>query len=143
MHPTFRPHETFGYALKQAQQAMRLRMDRSLSKIGLTAPQYAVLANLEDEPGASNAALARRAFVTPQTMQGMLVKLERAGMIERRPDTAHGRIQRTELTAEGRHALLQAHEITSDVEHRVHASLGSIEPSEATEMLLRAAEAMR
>ena len=97
----FLPHETLGYALKRAQQAMRLHMDRQLKEIGLNAPQYAVLASLEDEPGASNARLARRAFVTPQTMQAMLVKLEQSGLIERRPDTEHGRIQRTELTEKG------------------------------------------
>lgn len=143
MAPSFRPHETFGYALKQAQQAMRAHMDRRLREIGLTAPQYAVLASLEEEPGASNAMLARRAFVTPQTMQGMLVKLERDGMIERKPDTEHGRIQRTELTVAGRRALNGAHTVAVDVERRVRASLGAVEPEEAIGMLLKAAEAMR
>jgi DNA-binding MarR family transcriptional regulator len=38
----------------------------------LTTPQYAVLAFLEVEAGDSNAALARRVFVTPQTIQAIL-----------------------------------------------------------------------
>lgn len=105
----FLPHETVGYALKRAQQAMRLHMDRQLKEIGLNAPQYSVLCSLEDEPGASNARLARRAFVTPQTMQSMLVKLETAGLIERCPDAEHGRIQHTLLTAKGYSVLAEAH----------------------------------
>jgi DNA-binding MarR family transcriptional regulator len=141
--PAIEPYETFGYALKQAQQAMRSRMDRSLSGIGLTAPQYAVLVSLEAEPGASNATLARRAFVTPQTMQGMLAKLERGGMIARGPDAEHGRIRRTELTERGRHALRRAHEVAAKVERRARAALDPVDPDEATRMLLRAAKALR
>ena len=63
--PTRDPYATIGFALKQAQQALRTRLDAELSEIGLTTPQYAVLAFLDVEAGASNAALARRAFVTP------------------------------------------------------------------------------
>lgn len=105
----FAPHETFGYALKRAQHAMRQNMDRQLKDLGLSAPQYAVLASVEVEPGASNAHLARLAFVTPQTMQVMLVKLEQTGLIERVPDEDHGRIQKTLLTERGRKTLRLAH----------------------------------
>jgi DNA-binding MarR family transcriptional regulator len=90
------PYATIGFALKQAQQALRTRLDSGLREIGLTTPQYAVLAFLEVEAGASNAALARRAFVTPQTMQAILVALERSGFIARTPHPEHGRVQTTE-----------------------------------------------
>jgi DNA-binding MarR family transcriptional regulator len=134
----FLPHETLGYALKRAQQAMRLHMDRQLKEIGLNAPQYNVLVSLEAEPGASNARLARRAFVTPQTMQAMLVKLEQLGLIERSPDAEHGRIQRTELTEEGRASLAQAHLAAQNSERLAR---GASTP-DAIEMLTRVAEAL-
>ncbi|SHH00195.1 DNA-binding transcriptional regulator, MarR family [Kaistia soli DSM 19436] len=134
----FLPHETLGYALKRAQQAMRLHMDRQLKEIGLNAPQYNVLVSLEAEPGASNARLARRAFVTPQTMQAMLVKLEQSGLIERRPDTEHGRIQRTELTEKGRSSLAQAH-LAAQKSERLAREAST---PDAVEMLTRVAEAL-
>lgn len=134
----FLPHETLGYALKRAQHAMRLHMDRQLKEIGLNAPQYAVLASLEDEPGASNARLSRRAFVTPQTMQAMLVKLEQSGLIERRPDTEHGRIQRTELTEKGWSSLAQAH-LAAQKSERLAREAST---PDAVEMLTRVAEAL-
>ena len=142
-HDPSHPHEGFGYALKQAQQAMRSRMDRELKPLGLNAPQYAVLASLEAEPGLSNADLARRAFVTPQTMQTMLVKLKQVGMIERRPDAEHGRIQRTELTAAGREAVTNAHGIAADAEKAARAATAEISAEKATAMLRRVAEALR
>ncbi len=134
----FAPYETLGYALKRAQHAMRLHMDRQLKEIGLNAPQYSVLANIEAEPGASNARLARRAFVTPQTMQAMLVKLEQSGLIARHPDAEHGRIQRTELTAKGRASLAKAH-LAAQTSERLAREAST---PDAVEMLTRVAEAL-
>jgi hypothetical protein len=57
-----------GYQLKRAEHALRLEMDGALRDMGLTTPQYAALSVLGDEPGLSGAELARRCFVTPQTI---------------------------------------------------------------------------
>ena len=141
--PPFRPNTRFGYALKRAQQAMRARMDCGLAPLGLNAPQYAVLAALEAEPGLSNADLARGAFVTPQTMQSMLAKLTRTGLIERYPDEAHGRIQRTELTPEGHAALIQAHAVAAEAERIAREAVAPDDGDAAAAMLDRVAEALR
>jgi DNA-binding MarR family transcriptional regulator len=140
---TGNPYATIGFALKQAQQALRTRLDFGLREIGLTTPQYAVLAFLEVEAGASNAALARRAFVTPQTMQAILVALERSGFIVRTPHPEHGRVQTTELTALGRSTLEAASGIVADAEARVRNAVAPLDPQAVTAMLLRLAEALR
>lgn len=137
------PYATIGFALKQAQQALRTRMDAELREIGLTTPQYAVLAYLKVEAGASNAALARRAFVTPQTMQAMLVTLEKSAFITRSPHPEHGRVQRTELTASGQSALEAASVIVGDAETRLRDAAAPVDPHTVTAMLLRLAEALR
>jgi DNA-binding MarR family transcriptional regulator len=137
------PYATIGFALKQAQQALRTRLDSGLREIGLTTPQYAVLAFLEVEAGASNAALARRAFVTPQTMQAILVALERAGLIARTPHPEHGRVQMTELTARGRGALEAASGIVAEAEERLRNASAPFDPQAVAAMLLRLAEALR
>jgi DNA-binding MarR family transcriptional regulator len=137
------PYATIGFALKQAQQALRTHLDAGLRRIGLTTPQYAVLAFLSVEAGASNAELARRAFVTPQTMQAILVALERSGFIARTPHPEHGRVQTTELTAIGRRALEAASGIVADAEARVRKAAAPLDPQAVTAMLLRLAEALR
>lgn len=134
----FAPHETLGYTLKRAQLAMRQHMDRQLKDLGLSAPQYAVLASVEAEPGASNAHLARLAFVTPQTMQVMLVKLEQAGHVKRLPDTEHGRIQRTTLTLQGIQTLTLAHAAASKSEQLARDAASE----NAVAMLARVAQAL-
>ncbi|MBB4845150.1 DNA-binding MarR family transcriptional regulator [Paucibacter oligotrophus] len=136
-------YATIGFSLKLAQQALRTHMDTALQQIGLTTPQYAVLTFLEVEPGASNAELARRAFVTPQTMQGILVSLERAGFIKRTPHPEHGRIQTTELTANGRAALKAASGIVFEVEKRLRDAAAPLDPKTVVAMLCRFADALR
>jgi DNA-binding MarR family transcriptional regulator len=134
---------TIGFSLKLAQQALRTHMDTALQQIGLTTPQYAVLTFLEVEPGASNAALARRAFVTPQTMQGILVALERAEFVKRTAHPKHGRIQTTELTASGRAAHKAASGIVFEVERRLRDAAAPLDPQTVAAMLRRFADALR
>lgn len=141
--PNDDPYATIGFALKQAQHALRTHMDSGLREIGLTTPQYAVLAFLEAEPGASNAALARRAFVTPQTMQAILVALERSGHIARSPHPEHGRVQKTELTDSGRAALAAASGIVADAEARLRTAAAPFDFRDVAAMLSRLADALR
>ncbi len=100
------PGRTAGFALKRLQQALRARMDGALAQFGLTAPQYAVLVLLGEEPGISNAELARRSFVTPPTMIHIVTALEEAGLITR-TGPATGRAKTTTLTPKG-HTQLSA-----------------------------------
>ncbi|GAA4499258.1 MarR family winged helix-turn-helix transcriptional regulator [Gluconacetobacter tumulicola] len=137
------PYATIGFALKQAQQALRTRMDTELRQIGLTTPQYAVLAYLKVEPGASNAALARQAFITPQTMQAILVTLEKSGLIKRTPHPEHRRIQTTSLTPSGHCAVEAASAIVADAEKRLVAAAAPLDPQLVTAMLMRLANALR
>ncbi len=132
-----------GYRLKQAQNALRTRMDELLRPSGITAPQYAVLTALALAPGRSNAELARAAFVTPQTMQGIVANLERAGLLARAPDPSHGRILRTTLTAKGRAALGRAHAATDAAEAAMLAGLNKAERATLASLLGRCAENLR
>ena len=83
-----------GWLLKRAQDALNAAMTAALRDFGATLPEYAVLTALAEEPGLSNADLARRAFVTPQTMNQLLRELEHKRWVTRRPHPDHGRITR-------------------------------------------------
>lgn len=120
---TDRSAQKVGYQLKRTQHALRLRMDDAVRDVGLTTPQYAVLSLLETAPGMSNADLARRAFVTPQTMNAIVTKLETAGLLARQPHPTHGRVQTTLLTERARQILAMAHPLVDVVEQRMLAGL--------------------
>jgi len=116
-----------GYQMKRAQHALRLEMDGALRGVGITTPQYAALSVLEKVPGVSGAALARRCFVTPQTTNGILVKLEGGGLVERQPHPEHGRVLRAYLTERGAERVGRAHEIVEAIEEHMLAGLGEDE----------------
>ncbi len=115
--------DQIGYELKRVRHALRLKMDESLHELEMTAPQYAALSMLEDEPGLSNAALARRCFVTPQTMNAIVMQLEASGMVKRRQHPEHGRILQTMLTAAGQQSVQQAHQLVRQITSRMVAKM--------------------
>lgn len=129
-----------GYALKRAQHALRTQMDEALRPLKVTAPQYAVLSAVELDAGISNARLARAAFVTPQTMQGILVNLERENLIRRQADPAHGRVLQTALTEEGEKVLAQAHQRACEIETAIAVSIGASDAERLATMLLQCAD---
>jgi len=112
-----------GYLLKRAQLTLHAALASALRVHGATLPQYAVLTALHEEPGLSNADLARRAFVTPQTMNQVLRELEQRRWVTRHAHPGHGRILQSELTADGRSTLEACHAAADGVEQRMLAGL--------------------
>jgi DNA-binding MarR family transcriptional regulator len=131
-----------GYQMKRAEHALRLEMDGVLRGVGLTTPQYAALSVLEEEAGLSGAALARRCFVTPQTMNQILMNLQGSGMVERRPHPEHGRVLSAYLTRKGAELVALAHGEVGAIEDRMLVGLDSGERSRLLEALRGCAESL-
>jgi len=124
-----------GYELKRVQHDLRLYMDESLRKLDVTTPQYAALSVLAEEPGLSNAALARRSFVTPQTMNQIMVRLEAAGLVERRAHPEHGRVHQAYLTEEGENLRKECARRVNALEERMVSGLSEDERLTLLELL--------
>ncbi len=114
---------SIGYGLKRAQDALNRSMTATLSEVGLSVPQYAILYTLDQTPGISSAELARRSFVTPQTMNELVLDLEASGLVTREPHPDHGRIRQARLTPEGRSKLSLAGRRVATIEERMLSSL--------------------
>ena len=112
-----------GYLIKRAQAALHAEMSRALHEHGVTLSQFAVLTALAEEPGLSNAELARRAFITPQSMNENLRELEQRAWVARSQHPAHRRILRTELTDKGREILRTCGAVVTVIEERMLADL--------------------
>ncbi|MGA9524034.1 MAG: MarR family transcriptional regulator [Myxococcaceae bacterium] len=117
-------------------------MDEALAAKGLTTPQYAVLSALEREPGISNAELARRSFVTPQTMIRIVDNLESLRLIARKPHPTHGKVLMANLTPEGARLVKSCHSTVEAVETRMLRGLKASERSTLQSLLERCAAAI-
>ncbi len=131
-----------GYVLKEVQQALRAAMDDALRRQALTTPQYAALSALAEGGDLSGAELARRGFVTPQTMNGIVGNLEAAGLIARRVDPADARVLRVALTPAGRARLDACHRAVAVVEERMVSGLRPEERTWLLDALRRCATAL-
>ena len=116
-------HDAVGYALKQAAAALRTAMDAALRPLELTVPQYACLELLRQRPGLTNAELARGAFVTRQSMNGVLRGLQDRGLLTRPASAPHGRALPTRLTPAGRDRLHAAGTAVRTVEEQMLGAL--------------------
>jgi DNA-binding MarR family transcriptional regulator len=79
-----------------------------LRAIGLSVPQCDVLTTLTEAEGISQQELAQRLYVTKGNISGLLDRLERVGLVERRSTAADRRQYAIYLTPDGRAAAGQA-----------------------------------
>jgi DNA-binding MarR family transcriptional regulator len=93
------------YVIGRLDHVLRRRIAELVEPHGLTVSQYTALSVMRSRPGLSNAQLARRALITPQSMNEVLAQLTTQKLIQRRPDPNHGRAIRTDLTARGERVL--------------------------------------
>ena len=109
--------------VKATQAALNQRMDEALRPLGLTVAQYACLSNLHAEPGISSSELARRTFVSRQSMNVLLQGLEKQGMVERAQHPGPRRERPALLTGRAQEALARAETVVADVLARMFSVL--------------------
>jgi DNA-binding MarR family transcriptional regulator len=128
--------------VKTLNQALRGALDDALRGTGHTLPQQAVMATLARLPGASNAQLARAAFVSPQSMGEILQSLEAKGWVARSPSPTNARVLETKLTPAGMRAVASAGAELAKVEDRLTAALSASEERELRSLLGRCLKAL-
>ena len=115
------------YVLGRLDRALRLHLDEALKPYGITTPQFTALSVLRRRDALSNAQLARRSLITPQSMFSVLKALERKGLIERQPSPDHRRVLFTRLTAAGLAQLERCDEAVDAVEAELLADFSAAE----------------
>jgi DNA-binding MarR family transcriptional regulator len=115
------------YVVGRLDRALRRRLADVLRPHGLTVRQYTTLSVLSARAGLSNAQLARRSLMTPQSMNEVLAGLVAHGLVERRADETHGRIIRTRLTPAGASLLAACDRAVDALEDDLLAGLGAAE----------------
>jgi DNA-binding MarR family transcriptional regulator len=109
------------------ERVLRRRVSAAIKPTGLTLPAYTVLSVLRAQDGLSNAQLARRSLVTPQSMSEVLQLLAEQGYVRRRSEPGQGRVIRTELTKAGTRVLERCDRAVDVVEREM---LGELDADE-------------
>ncbi len=135
--------EQVGVLIKETQSVLHQRMDEVLRPLGLTVPQYACLETLWDSPGITAAELARRAFVSRQSMNVVLQGLEKRGLIERSEEPGPQRERATVLRVSAVRLRARAHGEVARVVGSMTADLDAAEVARLLTLLTTCRDALR
>ncbi|MFC9926503.1 MarR family winged helix-turn-helix transcriptional regulator [Streptomyces sp. NPDC127190] len=99
-------------AVEAIQREMTMFARRARASAGRMHPElslvsYTLLSHLEEQGGCRATDLAAHYALDKSTVSRQVAALERAGLIERRPDTEDARVHVLHLTAAGREILAQ------------------------------------
>ena len=100
--PIFDLSASVGFLIYKAHQRSFAEFRRLLEPLRLTPAQFGVLALLYERDGQRQATLCERAAVDPNTMVGILDRLEAAGRVSRDRDPRDRRAYLVRITAAGR-----------------------------------------
>jgi DNA-binding MarR family transcriptional regulator len=105
------------YAIARLHQLVFSSISELAARHGLTALQFTTLSvlNRHGTP-LSSSQLARRSFMTAQSMHEVIHRLENDGLIERNPHPDHGRKLPASLTSKGRRVLAACEAAVADFE---------------------------
>lgn len=96
------------FLLAAANRRVQRWAEAEMAADGLTSAQAGVLFTLGQKDGALIGELSEVLDAAPSAMSGLIDRMERAGLVERRADPADGRAQRLFLTDQGRAARARA-----------------------------------
>lgn len=116
-------YESINFLLSTICRAQRGKMSEALTEIGLYAGQEMFLWHLWRQDGLTQSQLVERMCVQPPTVSKMLDRLERTGLVERRPDSEDSRISRVYLTEQGHRSQRAVRDIWTDLEQRITEGL--------------------
>jgi MarR family transcriptional regulator for hemolysin len=100
--------QNLGLLVQEVSLLMRKHFNRLVREMGLTAPQWQVLAELNREQGITQTELADALVMAKSPLGKLLDKLERNGLIERRNDKLDRRAKRIHLTRRMARAMERA-----------------------------------
>jgi len=104
---------------------IREEVEAGLKAEGISLRHLSALGHLGPNPGMSYSELARRARITPQSMQATLHALEQRGAVVRDTDPGRGRTAELHVTAEGQRLQRAAANVIAGVDERLRAQIGA------------------
>ena len=132
-----------GYTIKQVQQQIHVAMEDALRPLSLSLSQYNVLKSLEASSLVTGAELARKAFVTPQTMHTILTTMERKELIVRTTISGNTKSFNISCTDKGKATLSNADQALAKLFDQANASLTSNEYDELEHLLTKLSSGLK
>lgn len=130
--------ESPGMLINKLAHAMALDMDRRLRAYDVTLSQWFVLKQLWRQEGKSQVELQELLDLERATVNGLVQRMTRAGLIESKPDASDRRVQRIFLTERGRALQKVTPALEAETNARIFEGFSDDECAFFTRLLARA-----
>lgn len=126
-----------GYLFSLVCKLRRARGSALMEEIGIHRGQPHVLACLWEREGLTHSELAEQLYVRPATITNTLKRMEKQGLLQRRPDPDDQRVSRVFLTDAGRQIRSQVEAVWQRLEALSFAGLSADEVTELRRLLTK------
>lgn len=106
---------SLGFLLARTARGMKRALESRLSEYNITASQYIVLAQLDDEDGISLSQLGERLDFDNPTITGVVDRMERHGLVVRRRVADDRRVINVFLTTKGANLLSTIEDVADEI----------------------------
>jgi DNA-binding MarR family transcriptional regulator len=129
------------FLLHDVARLIRVEADMRARAHGMTRAQWVILVRVERQPGLSQKELAEVMEVEPITVARLIDRMERRGIVERRPDPKDRRVWRLHLCPTAQPLLAELHEARTALARSITSGLDpeAIEELSDTLMTMKAA----
>jgi MarR family transcriptional regulator for hemolysin len=129
------------FLLHDVARLIRVEADKRARAHGMTRAQWVILVRVERQPGLAQKELAEVMEVEPITVARLIDRMERRGIVERRPDPKDRRVWRLHLCPTAQPLLAELHVARTALARMVTAGLDleSIEQLSDTLMTMKTA----
>ena len=139
---TFDRSRSAGFLVNNLARLFATALHRRIKPLGLAPAQFMTLLALWEEDGLTQSELVRRLDVEQATMANTLARMERDGLVSRRPLPGDARAQSVHLTQRARGLKQPATEAARSVNEIALAGLAEQEREQLLRSLNRAIEAL-
>lgn len=127
--------QSIGFLLSKAYQRAWAILREEIEPYDLTPPQFCLLAFLWQQDGLTQAELAEKGQIDRTTVGGMVDRLVRLSLVERRPHPQDRRAHRIHLTGQGRELEQPLSDCARRARTRITSGLNDQEAGELKRML--------
>ncbi|WP_052487027.1 MarR family winged helix-turn-helix transcriptional regulator [Gordoniibacillus kamchatkensis] len=139
----FNYSEALTHLLSHVYRLYRHNVDLLIQEYGVYPGQPPLLMRLTEQDGQIQKELASKVHVQPATLNVMIGRMEKAGLVERRPDADNYRVSRVYLTEKGRLATSAVKSVLKEIEERCFARFSAEDKAVFRQLLQRMHDDLR
>ncbi len=113
----------FGVRVHEVSRIRRKAIDQVMKPLGITGGQWWVLTYISLHNGRSQVELADELNMGKVALGGLIDRLEKSGLVERRPDLADRRMKRIHLSKQGREMVRKIRKTSADIQDAALAGI--------------------